>query len=149
MPEPSALFRQYRDDIYRLALSYTRSPQEAEDICQTTFLRLLEHPNITPGKEKAWLMQTCANLCRNLLRSHWWKLTDGVDETTPAPQREDSFVGQALMKLDPKYRVVTYLYYYEQYTTQEIAKLLKISPSNVSTRLHRARQQLKELLKED
>ena len=53
------------------------------------------------------------------------------------------------MQLDPKFRVVVYLYYYEGYTTGEIAKLLKITQSAVSTRLFRARGFLKEQLKED
>lgn len=39
------LFQKYRDDIYRLALSYTRNPQEAEDACQTVFLKLMEQEN--------------------------------------------------------------------------------------------------------
>ena len=51
------LFHRYRDDVYRLAVNYTRSPQEAEDVCQTVFLKFLEQPQVTPGKEKAWLMQ--------------------------------------------------------------------------------------------
>ena len=61
MPDADKLFCEYRDDIYRLAVSYTRSPQEAEDVCQTVFLKLLEADAITPGKEKAWLMQVTAN----------------------------------------------------------------------------------------
>ena len=149
MPAVLELFQRYRDDVYRLALSYTRSRQEAEDICQNVFLKLLEHPNITPGKEKAWLMQVTANQCRNLLRSHWWKTSAPLDADLPAPPPETNSVQQAVMALDPKYRVVVYLYYYEGYTAQEIGKLLKISQSNVSTRLYRARQVLKEQLKEE
>ena len=67
------LFHRYRDDVYRLAVNYTRSTTEAEDVCQTVFLKLLEQPKLTPGKEKAWLMQVTANQCRDLLRSAWWK----------------------------------------------------------------------------
>lgn len=148
VPEVLELFQRYRNDVYRLALSYTRSVQEAEDICQTVFLKLLEHPHITPGKEKAWLMQVCANQCRNLLRSHWWSRTDPMDEKLPAPEQAGD-IGEALTALDPKYRVVIYLFYYEQYSTREIAGMLKISTSSVTTRLHRARQMLKESLKED
>ena len=63
------LFNTYRDDVFRLAVSYTRNIQEAEDVCQTVFLKLLEQKHIQPGKEKAWLMQVTANQCRSLLRS--------------------------------------------------------------------------------
>ena len=56
MEDVSRLFRQYRDDVYRLALSYTRSAAEAEDVCQSVFLKLMEQRSLAPGKEKAWLM---------------------------------------------------------------------------------------------
>lgn len=142
------LFCRYRDDVYRLALSYTRSVQEAEDVCQTVFLKLMEQESITPGKERAWLMQVTANECRNLLRSSWWRKTTALDETIPVQPHSHSDVYQAVMGLKPKYRVVVYLHYYECCTTGEIAQMLKVSQSVVTTRLNRARQVLKEQLKE-
>ena len=142
------LFRKYKDDVYRLALSYTRNPAEAEDVCQSVFVKGMEQPSITPGKEKAWLMQVTANQCRNLLRSGWWKKTQPLEEALPAETGEDSGVYQAVMALPPKYRVVVYLRYYEEYSTKEMAQLLRISQSAVTTRLNRARQMLKESLKE-
>lgn len=148
MPDIQALFHQYKNDVYRLALSCTRSPQEAEDICQSVFLKLMEHPSISPGKEKAWLMQVTVNQCRSLLRSHWWSRTAPMEDTLPARDPEPDGVRDAVMALPPKYRVVIYLYYYEQYTAREIGKLLHISTSNVSTRLHRAREMLKWKLEE-
>lgn len=148
MPDVLPLFHQYKDDVYRLALSCTRSPQEAEDICQSVFLKLMEHPNIAPGKEKAWLMQVTVNQCRSLFRSHWWSRTDPIPDTIPARSDESDGVREAVMALEPRYRVVIYLYYYEQYTVKEIAKLLHISSSNVSTRLYRAREILKKRLEE-
>lgn len=148
MPDVQALFHQYKDDVYRLALSCTRSPQEAEDICQTVFLKLMEHPRITPGKEKAWLMQVTVNQCRSLLRSHWWSRTESIPDTIPAKTDESDGVREAVMALPPKFRVVIYLYYYEQYSVSEIAGLLRISTSNVSTRLFRAREMLKTKLEE-
>jgi RNA polymerase sigma-70 factor (ECF subfamily) len=53
------------------------------------------------------------------------------------------------MALPKDYRIVVYLYYYEEYSTKDIAKLLRVSQSTVTTRLHRARQQLRERLKEE
>ena len=142
------LFHRYRDDVYRLAVNYTRSPQEAEDVCQTVFLKLMDQGEITPGKEKAWLMQVTANECRDLLRSAWWKRTVPLEDAVHVPQTRADETIHLLQTLDPKYRVVLYLHYYEQYTTQEIAKLLKIPMGTVSTRLKRGRDQLKLLLKE-
>lgn len=148
MQNVETLFCEYRDDVYRLALSYTRNVQEAEDVCQTVFLKLMEQEHITPGKERPWLMQVTANECRNLLRSTWWRKTTELDETITVQPPQYSGVFQAVMGLKPKYRVVVYLHYYECCTTGEIAQMLKVSRSVVTTRLNRARQTLKEQLKE-
>ena len=142
------LFHRYRDDVYRLAVNYTRSQQEAEDVCQTVFLKLLEQENIMPGKEKAWLMQVTANECRDLLRSSWWKRTVPLEDAFFIQETESDETIYLLRKLPPKYRVVLYLHYYEQYTTEEISQLLKIPRGTVSTRLSRARDRLKSMLKE-
>lgn len=142
------LFHRYRDDVYRLAMNFTRNPQEAEDVCQTVFLKLLEQGDLTPGKERAWLMQVTANECRSLLRSAWWKKTVALEETVAAPEMPSDETIQAVMGLPPKYRVVVYLHYYEEYTSAEIGKLLKIPVSTVTTRLARGREILKKKLGE-
>lgn len=143
------LFHSYRDDVYRLALNYTHSVQEAEDVCQTVFLKLLEaNGNITPGKERSWLMQVTANTCRDVLRSAWWRRTVPLETAGEVPQTQMKETLYLLRKLPPSYRVVLYLHYYEQYTTQEIAALLKIPRGTVSTRLRRGRERLKTMLKE-
>lgn len=142
------LFRRYKDDVYRLALSYTKNAQEAEDVCQTVFLKLMEQQEITPGKERAWLLQVTANRCRNLLRSSWWRKTTPLEDTMPTVLPQYSDLLQVVMRLPPKYRVVIYLHYYEEYSTREMAQMLHISQTAVTTRLNRARQMLKIKLQE-
>lgn len=149
MTDIMELFQKYKDDVYRLAVSYTHSVQEAEDVCQTVFLKLMEQKSIMPGKEKAWLLQVTANQCKSLLRSARWRKTESLEEKTimfEKPEQED--VWEAVMKLKPGYRAVIYLYYCEEYSAKEIAGLLKIKESAVTTRLSRARQILKKELKE-
>ena len=148
MQNVESLFSTYRDDVFRLAVSYTRNIQEAEDVCQTVFLKLLEQKHIQPGKEKAWLMQVTANQCRSLLRSAWWKKTAPLEDVLISEDPVTDEVLSSVMELQPEYRVVIYLHYYEGYTTAEIAKLLKITQSAVTTRLSRARSILQEKLKE-
>lgn len=148
MLEVSQLFCKYRDDVYRLAVSYTRSREDAEDVCQTVFLKLMDQRKIEPGKEKQWLLRVTANECRNLLRSHWWKTTVPMDETLSVEPPEVNDTLQSVLHLPPKYRVVVYLHYYEMLSTQEIGHLLHISQSTVTTRLSRARQMLKKELEE-
>lgn len=142
------LFRDYRDDVYRLAVCYTKSREDAEDVCQTVFLKLLEQKTFQPGKEKQWLLRVTANECKNLLRCHWWKTTVPMDDTLAVDPPEVNEVLQSVLALEPKYRVVVYLHYYEMLSTQEIAGLLHITRSAVTTRLSRARALLKIKLKE-
>ena len=149
MTDIMELFQKYKNDVYRLAVSYTHSVQEAEDVCQTVFLKLMEQKSIMPGKEKAWLLQVTANQCKSLLRSVRWRKTEPLEEQTiifEKPEQED--IWAAVMKLKPGYRAVIYLFYCEEYSVKEIAKLLKIKESAVTTRLSRARQILKRELKE-
>ena len=141
-------FQKYKDDVYRLALSYTRNPSEAEDVCQSVFLKLLEQKSIIPGKERSWLMQVTANQCRSLLRCAWWKKTAPLEECTLVAPEKGNDVLTALLTVPPKYRVVLYLHYYECFSTREIGELLHINQSTVTTRLSRGREMLKELLKE-
>lgn len=149
MTDIMELFQNYKNDVYRLAVSYTHSIQEAEDVCQTVFLKLMEQKFIKPGKEKAWLMQVTANQCKSLLRSARWKKTEPLgEETVSFDEQGYEDIWAAVMKLKPGYRAVVYLYYCEEYSTKEIAKLLKIKESAVTTRLSRARRILKEELKE-
>lgn len=142
------IFHTYRDDVYRLAVSYTRNIQEAEDVCQTVFLKLVEQPGIKPGKEKAWLMQVTANQCRSLLRSAWWNKTVTLEDSISAEPVQGNEILSAVLALPPKYRVIVFLHYYEGYTSKEIAKLLKISQTAVTTRLSRAREALRAELEE-
>ncbi len=149
MDHVEELFRAHRDAVYRLAISYTHSRQEAEDICQTVFLKLMEQKHITPGKERPWLMQVTVNQCRSLLRSARWRGTVPLEETLVVDGPVENEVLSAVLALPPKYRVVVYLHYYEGYSAKEIAALLKLTTSAVTTRLARARALLRDQLKEE
>ena len=143
------LFQQYKDDVYRLAVSYTSSQQDAEDVCQNVFLKLMKQPHIDPGKEKSWLLKVTANECRSLLRSSWWRTTVPLEAAAAVPKEESGGLLETLLQLKPQYRVVLYLHYYEGFQTAEIAKLLHISQSAVTTRLSRGRRELKNLIEEE
>ena len=150
MAEIMELFDQHHDMVYRLALSYTKSRQDAEDVVQTVFLKLLDGKSPPqPGKERAWLAQVTVNTCRDLLRAFWRRRTEPLDESIPFESPEDGELYAAVMALPPRYRVAVHLHYYEGYTLEEAGKLLHISPSAVSMRLHRARNMLRSSLEDD
>lgn len=139
------LFDRYADMVYRVALSYLRSTQEAEDVVQTVFLQLLEGGvTIYPGRERAFLATVTVNRCKNLLSAAKRHETVPLDETAILAQPEDRDLLRAVMELPEKYRVVVSLHYFEGWSFREIAELLHIGVSAVSMRLHRARNILKE-----
>ncbi len=144
------LFDRYHDMVYRLALSCTRSPQDAEDIVQTVFLKLLDgRTKPMPGKERPWLAQVTVNASRDLLRASRRRQWEPLDVDIPFAQPEESALFDAVMALPDKYRAVVHLHYYEGYSYQETAEILRTSPSAVSMRLHRARNLLRSRLEED
>lgn len=147
--EVLALYEQHRDMVYRLALAALRSPQDAEDVVQDVFLKLIDgrHPPES-GKERPWLIKVTVNACRDLMRSPWRRKQEPLEEI-PFQQPEEMGLYEALMSLPGKYRVVIHLHYYEGYTGAEIARILRLSPSAVSMRLSRARTLLRSKLKED
>ena len=151
--EPDAvltLFDRFADTVYRVALSYLRSPQEAEDAVQTIFLKLLEkNVEIYPNKERAFLTKMTINHCKNILSSAKTRNTVPLDETVPLVQPEDQELFRAVMELPEKYRAVVCLHYFEGYSFQEIAKFLGVGATAVSMRLVRARSILKQQIGRD
>lgn len=140
-------YEQYKHMVFRLSLSYTKSIHDAEDICQTVFLKYISQQNhISTGKEKAWLATVTANLCRDMLRAQKSHPTEPLVETFLFVSPEESDLFSAVMTLSEKESVAIYLHYYEGYTSSEIGKILGISQSAVTTRLYQARKNLKKIL---
>ena len=142
--EAERLVHAYSDLILRLSYTYLKSTDDAQDICQTVFLKLLQKPQAfsSPEHEKA---------CKDHLKSGWRRATVALDaaEAVPAPAEEEGSLLSAVNLLPPKYRTVIYLYYYEGYAAREIAQLLGEKPATVSTQLNRGRQQLRTLLESE
>ena len=151
--EVERLVETYSDLILRLSYSYLKSTEDAKDICQTVFLKLLEKPRTfaSPEHERAWIIRTAANICKDVLKSHWRRPTVDMDAAgdVPAPQAEEGSLLAAVGLLPPKYRAVIYLYYYEGYAAKEIAQMLGENPATVSTRLNRGRAKLKTMLESE
>ena len=148
--EAERLVETYSDLVLRLSYSYLNQTQDAQDICQTVFLKLLERaPDfVSSDHEKAWIIRTTANTCKDLLKSPWRQRSQSLDVglEVPAPQAGDGSVLEAVNQLPPHYRAVIYLFYYEGYQAAEIGQILGIPTATVHTRLARGRTKLKELL---
>ncbi len=150
MNDAVTLFQRYKDPVYRLALSMTGSPADAEDVCQTVFLKLLEkRPALDPEKERAWLLQVTANECRSLWRRLRRRPTVPLDAAAELAAPPADSLLRRIMELPRGDQAVLYLHYYEGFSTQEVGEMLRISRSAVTTRLLRARKKLKDILEED
>ena len=137
------LFERYGDAVFRLAWSCTGSRQDAEDVTQTVFLKVLERrPDLEPGKERAWLFRVAVNECRSLWRRLKLRRTEPLEEALEPVLRQ-------VMELKAGEREILYLIYYEGFSTRETASLLGISQTAVTTRLQRARKKLRERLEEE
>ena len=143
-------FEEYKNLVFRLGLMYTKNVRDAEDVCQSVFLKLVEKKEqISQEAVKPWLITVTANLCKDRFRSFWHKKVQlTADEMITVRKDESELLGN-VMQLRKTERVVIYLYYYEGYSTVEIGEILGISQTNVSTRLMRARKSLRSMLEEN
>ena len=148
----TCLAKKYIDTVFRLALSYMKSGADADDITQNVFLKLLKEPKDFESDDhvRYWLVRVTINECRKPLRSPWHSAENFEDYAAKlafvTPEHSELFY--AVMDLPKKYRVAIYLYYYEEYSTEEIASMLKIPQATVCTHLKRGREMLKKNLQE-
>lgn len=148
-----SLAEKYMDMIYRVAYSWTKNSDDANDVTQDVFIQLYKTDKEFESDShiKNWLMKVTVNRCRMLFRSLWNKMEDINDYAETIGFEDESHLDLflAVMKLDKKYRVPLMLFYYEGYSTKEISSFLGIPEKTISTRLFRAKAKLKDYLKED
>ena len=136
--EAERLVGAYADLILRLSYTYLKSTHDAEDICQTVLLKLMGAPARFEGPEheRAWVVRTTANACKDVLRSGHRRRTVGLEAApdAAAPEEPESEVVDAVMALPCKYSI------------REIAKLTGRSESAVSAHLSRGRAKLRTML---
>ena len=152
------LYRLYATDVLRVSYYYLGSREQAEDVTQDVFVRLLiNKPDLEYGKEKAWLFKVALNRCRDLWRSAWIKKTilghPGF-ESFPAPDvlnrmTEDIDLANSINRLRPEFKEVVLLFYYQGFSVSEISAILDIAEGTVSSRLSRAREKLQKDFKGD
>ena len=135
--------------LYRIAFTYLKNQYDSEDALQECFLRYLRSsPSFSdPQHEKAWLIVTVGNICRDMLRSRSRRHESLEDhgELAVAPPETDDLMG-AILWLPDRYKTAIYLYYYEGYSVDEIAHMLHKPSNTIKTRLARARKLLKNEL---
>ena len=152
----TALMNEYGDSVLRMCYVYLKDYQLAEDVAQETFVRVYQHYEEFRNQSsiKTWILKIAINLCKNQMRTHWWK--DRSDQElleADTSESYDSFLDRQLVlneiaKLPAKYKEVILLYYYQELAISEIASLLNEKESTIKARLVRARRKLKPELAE-
>lgn len=143
----------YADMINRIAYRYLNSKEDTEDVVQEVFIKYMKFINSgksfnTEEHEKCWLVRVTLNLCYNELKFAKTRKTMPLNEDLYCDLEinSDNLLIVAINKLDKKYREVFELFYIDDLKISEISKILKISESNVKTRLKRARDKVKEYM---
>ena len=148
------LVEMYKNNIYAAAFNICKSAADAEDVVQDTFLQYyMTKKEFDDEKHiRYWILRVAINKAKNIQssfrRKNEMSLEDYVETLTfETPESRELF--EEVMKLPEKYRVVIHLFYYEDYSIKEIAKILRVTESSVKVRLSRGRAKLKDALKED
>lgn len=146
------LFTRQCRRVYRVAMIYLKNASDAEDAVQNVFLKYMEKDIsfCDQDHENAWFITVTRNYCKDVLKSFWRKRVEiGELPELGAETKEESQLREQIMHLPVKYREVLYLYYYEEYSVREMAKILGRKESTLQTQLATARKKLRiELEKE-
>ena len=142
--------QKYSSMILQIAYQNTFNMQEAEDIVQEVFIKLMNNILKLKNEEhtKAWLIRVTINLCKDHNKSFWHKNVSNLKEDYKYFDEEDSDLLADISKLKPMYRNIVYLYYYQGYKINEISEILNMNQNTVSSSLTRARAELKDILTE-
>ncbi len=154
------IVHRYRGAVYGVALGIVGNSADAEDAAQDAFIRAYEnlHRYDRERKFSTWIFTITANLCKNQLRRAKFqtRLDDSVEPNSTGADPEESvarderreLVQEALAALDEKYRAPMVLRYYGELDYQDIAEILDLPEGTVKTRIHRAKEALKNWMTE-
>ena len=150
----------YLKMVYRISFHYFGNREDAEDVSQDVFLKLYSHNTKFESEEelKAWLIRVTTNTCHSYFRNPFRKRKTEIDEKeieniVGSSSSEQEIINRkvvmdAVMSLPERYRIVVDLYYYEEYSICQISNTLNIKETTIQTRLSRAREKLKSVLKD-
>lgn len=124
----------YSDTLIRISFSYMKNMSDAEDLVQDVFLKLMQKkPSFENDEhEKAWLIRVTINLCKNRLKTTWFRKTVPLNEHIFNFTPKENEVMSAVLELPAKFRSITLLFYFEEYSIADIAAILgkKNQPSD-------------------
>lgn len=144
----------YSDMVMRIAYQHCFNKSDSEDITQEVFSKLLDHIGFLKDDKaiiKAWLIRVTVNLCKDYNKSAIYRRQLPLDEEAVGEfcwEDGEQELWDALKQLQPLYRTILYMFYWEGYKIKEIAQILRMKENTVSSSLTRARKKLKDILTE-
>ncbi len=148
------LIERYQHNLFVAAFQVCKNREDAEDIVQETFIQYHTSNKEFESEEhiRAWLLRVAMNKAKNVNLTFWRRNRQPLEDYIETLTFETEAAGElfeTVLKLPEKYRMVLHLFYYEEYSIQEIAGVLKLSEGNVKARLSRGRKMLRDVLKEE
>ena len=146
--EFEAKYNDYGNMLYKIAFLYLGNASDTEDVLQDVFTKYLygSYKFKSSEHEKAWFIRVTQNKCLDYLKKSGRKNECIDDVTVTATYKDEDLEQDVIAKviaLPEKYKSAIILFYYNDYTVDEISKTLKISKSAVKKRLQRGRDILK------
>jgi RNA polymerase sigma-70 factor (ECF subfamily) len=144
-----AALEKHANTVYRIALAQTRNRDDAQDVFQEVFLRLVRSQKKISSEEhlKAWLIRVTVNCCKTHFANAFRRRTVDLSDEIPYIPPEELGVLQEVLSLPEKYRAIIHLFYFEDLSVNDIAQTLRMKSSTVKSHLFRARNMLREKLK--
>lgn len=148
------IYHTYKNLLFRIAFTSLKNSEDTEDILQEVFIkRLYEAPAFESEEhEKRWMIRVTVNLCKNHVKSFWYRNKTHMDEVAETTKwefdSEEKLLFSEVMSLPEKQRVAVYLHYFEGYTCKEIADMTESRESAVKMRLKKGRELLKLRMEE-
>ncbi len=157
------LMRTYGNDVLRMAYSYVKDYDTAEDIFQEVFIKVNSNLGEFRGESsiKTWLLRITVNACKDYLKSAYVRrvtmFSEEEENNIPAAdtmdeierKQDDEQIRKALLLLPEKYREVLVCHYFEERSVAETAKVLGLSEGTVKSRLSRAREKFRVILERE
>lgn len=143
------IYDTYSDTILKVSYTYLKSTHLSEDILQELCLKIIKKKIKLEDKtkEKYWIIRVTINMCKDYLKSSWYRKNVELDENLLYLPKEQNEILSEVLNLPEKYKTVIYLHYYEDYSIKEISKILKTNESTIGTRLSRGKSILENKLK--
>lgn len=148
--EITEIYHRNVNTVFGVSMLYLKNRADAEDMVQNVFFKFIDKQPVFKDKnhEKGWFITVTKNMCKNSLLSPWNSKRNDFNsaELTAYNQKfyEESFLLSAIKELSHNYRIVIYLYYYEELSAREIAKILGKKEGTVRAWLTRSREKLRK-----